>query len=115
MLGGTTMRRRWSNDDGGWDNEWRCEEWDGYRLPWGWENGHTLPPNGVNPLPLDEDRAAGSEDVCGIVARRLMGGFVWLLVRFTSRPAAGVGEARENASPGSRAQLERWIRRAHCV
>ena len=64
--------------------------WDGYRLPLGWENGHTLPPNGVNPLPLDEDRAAGGEDVCGIVARRLMGGFVWLLVRFVDPPLAWV-------------------------
>jgi len=89
-LMGTTMRRKWCNDDGGWDDEWRCEEWDGYRLPWGWENGHTPPPNGVNPLPLDEDRAAGREDVCGIVARRLMGGFVWLLVRFVDPPLAWV-------------------------
>ena len=44
----------------------------------------------MNPLPLDEDRAAGSEDVCGIVARRLMGGFVWLLVRFVDPPLAWV-------------------------
>ena len=44
----------------------------------------------MNPLPLDEDRAAGGEDVCGIVARRLMGGFVWLLVRFVDPPLAWV-------------------------
>jgi hypothetical protein len=98
-LVGTTMRRKWSNDDGGWDDGGRSEEWDEYRLPWGWQTGHTPPPNGVNPLPLDGDRAAGGEDVCGIVARRLQGGHVWLLVRLIYPPLAWV--AREAMVTGS--------------